>query len=67
MAADISYALKKVMDCNTAENAVIVVLNMMVESDLTDALENVGQFCKKDITSKTVWLTTPVDDDGMKH
>ena len=67
MAADVAYALKKAMGCNTAENALIVVLNMMPESDLTDALEKVGQMCGKDITSKTVSLATPVDDDGMKY
>ena len=53
MAADVSYAIKKAMGCNTAENAFIVVLNMTSESNMTEALQKVGQMWEKDITSKT--------------
>ena len=42
MAADVSYALKKAMDGNTAENALTAVLNVKLESASTDALEKVG-------------------------
>ena len=46
-------AHRKSMGCNTAENALIVVLNMMPESDMTETLQKVGQMWGKDITSKT--------------
>ena len=64
MAADVAYAVKKALDCNTSENVLVAIFNMTQE-ELPDSLEKLEQMCGKQMSSKIISLATPVEDDGM--
>lgn len=65
MAEDAAYALKKAMECNTAENFLVTIFGMMHE-ELPDTLEKLEEMSGKEITSKVIiTLVTPLDVDGI--
>ena len=64
MPEDAAYAIKKAIECNTAENFLLAIFGMMHE-ELPDTLEKVEEMSAKEITSKINTLVTPLDVDGI--